>query len=295
MPSFLRYFRPAVALAGAGLDFSNLDAAGLRTTWRVRRTNTPAPDTAEIEITNLAPRKAEMITQAIAATSEPFRIRLDFRLGWNGSTSPMLSGLVEDFYAQERRGADVVTTFYLVDGGLAKRNQISRHTFKTVKIHVLIEILVRFPPVASDGTVLGALGLTYPDESRKLVESAAAKTALPNVRSVVPGLTTERRLTESMAAIGLEWRVHNGAFIAFRDGIINRPGPILRPGSEILQSTKRKDGGIEITALAHPDLEPGMQVHVKGRLYRAERITFDGDSQGESTMVVSARNSHVAG
>jgi hypothetical protein len=127
------------------------------------------------------------------------------------------------------------------------------------------------------------------------VDAAAAATPLPTLRTITKGLNVRKRLKELMETLGLDWRVHNGAFIAMRAGsILGRPPVILRPGNGLIKYSKRDDGGINLEALANADVEPGLQIQVQdndgkpfGEIsYRVQKVMFVGSTSGESLMSV---------
>ena len=81
-----------------------------------------------------------------------------------------------------------------------------------------------------------------------------------------------------------------------RGGVINKPGPILRPSTGLINYAPRNDGGIVLRSLAVPETEPGIQIQVqddRGKpfaepVYRVERVNFNGTTDEDSIMEVEA-------
>ena len=138
--------------------------------------------------------------------------------------------------------------------------------------------------------------MTYTAESRALFATAASATPFSRFRNIPAGLSTREHIATLMATIGLTWRVQNGAFIAMRNGAIKRPGPILRPGTGLINYQVRNDGGITLQALTDAEVEPGIQLQVQdderkpfgALLYRVERVRFFGSTRAESIMEIEA-------
>jgi hypothetical protein len=179
------------------------------------------------------------------------------------------------------------------DGGRALRDGITTRPFKNVNVATVLEYLVQIPPAPLDAGG-GGLGLFYPPESRAVVAAAAKLTAVQNWGNIPGYFGTRQSIDFIMDTLGLEWRVQNGSFVAMLGGIINRPGPVISPKTGLLCYSKTNDEGIQFTALANPEVEPGIQVVVAdddgipfGALaYRVTMVSFVGSSDGDSLMSV---------
>jgi hypothetical protein len=298
MPSFRRFFIPSVSFRAFDQPvISNLDGQGLLMEWDVKRDNTPSADEGELRIYNLAPAASGAIHELWQTRAESLGFPCTLSVGWDGVPKKLIQADIYDIIPQQRTAVDVVSVFRFGDGGRNLRDAVTMQSYANVKINIAIELLVKLPFASPDGTFRGGLGLGYPKASRDLVDAAAAATPLPVLRTITKGLNTRKRITEMMRTIGLDWRVHNGAFIAMRAGaILDRPGVVLRPGTGLISYSKRNDGGISLEALANPDVEPGLQIQVQddkkkpfGELsYRVEHVSFRGSTRGESLMLVEA-------
>lgn len=292
---FQRFFIPAVKFRAFTLGFENLDGRGIRVQWNVVRDNTSTPDEGVVRIFNLSSRLVGAMHEAWETRRPLSTFRVELDIGWDGVAQRLITGDLWDFTPERKTPTDRITIMKFGDGSQAIRDQVVGRTFNGVGIDEALSFLIKLEPASADAGS-GGLGLIYPPASRALVIAAANLTPLPLLRNLVQGRSTRVTIDDLMSTIGLEWRVHNNTFIAMRAGVINRPGPILRPGNGLLHYEKRNDGGAILDAYALPDVEPGIQVQVQdnlGRafgapLYRVEKTIFNGDSIGESTMRVEA-------
>lgn len=296
--NFLQFFIPAVRFQALTFIEQNLDGQGIYMEWEASRDNTSTPDEGEVRLYNLRPQIALTIHELLQTRIPIQGFPCTLSIGWQGVASELMKGDLYDYTPSKRTPTDVISIFRFGDGLKNIRDATVGRTFAGVRIDEALNYLVQLPPSSTDAGS-GGLGLFYPAESRALIIAAAAATPLLTLRNIVQGLNTRDAITLLMSTIGLQWRVHNGAFIAMRDAIIFRPGPILRPANGLLEYEKRNDGGIFVEALANPDVEPGIQIVVQDDLgkpvgellYRVEKVSFRGNTSGESVMSIDAAKS----
>ena len=295
MATFDQFLIPAVQLDTAQGTIANLDGSGLRFEWQITRDNTPNPDQAEIMIYNLAPVLAGEIAEAWRALSAASGYLVTFGLGWERIAKTVIVGDVWDLIPDQRTPTDRILRLKIGDGNTANRDSVSVNTYKDITVVRAVELIATLKAGSPDEPNSGGLGLDFPDSSRAVVSEAAKAVAVKKI--TIAGAYNARELMDDiMSTLGLEWRVKNGQFIALRGGVINRPGPIIKPSTGLISYTTRNDGGIDFTALADPEVEPGIQVQVLDNndrpfgavVYRVDRVTFRGNTDGESIMAVSA-------
>jgi len=288
---FRRFLIPAVRLDTAQDPIVNLDGQGVRFEWSIERDNTNKVDRGTVSIFNLDPKIRGAIHEAWRILSEASGYLVTFSLGWDRIPVRSLVGDVFDLDPDRRTPTDVITTFQIGDGNKKARDQSLVQGFKNVSLDIVLEWLVQLPPAPADAGG-GGLGLLYPPESKALIKAAQAELPLLTFSNIPPGAGVKDAIDIIMETLGLEWRIHNGAFIALRGGMINRPGFILRPSTGLIEYAKRNDGGCSLVAYANPEIEPGIQILVqddRGRpfgapVYRTEKVSFRGTSAGESIM-----------
>ena len=279
-----RLFRPAVRLETADATISNLDANGLRFSWRIRRDNTPTADEGEISVWNISPSIRGAIYESWAALSGSSGYKVIFSVGWDGVPERVIVGDVWDLVPDRRTPTDVETMFSVGDANQALRDSTVTSNFANIEIATVLSYLIELPADSAD-IGGGGLGLVFPPESRELIDQAASELSLKRL-SVPPGSSTRAAVDLIMQTLRLEWRVSNGRFVALRGGIINRPGEVIRPGTGLINYERRSDSGISLRALANPKIEPGIQIQVEddeGRpfaesLYRVESVEFSGQT-----------------
>lgn len=292
---FKRFFIPAVRLDTAQGIVSNLDGNGIRFKWDITRDNTNKPDGGEITIYNLAPSFIGLLLEAWQALSQASGYLVTFGIGWEGVPQTVIVGDVWDLVPDRRSPTDVMTVLKIGDGNKSLRDQAVGRSFSGVKIDIVLDYLISLPPATADAGG-GGLGLIYPPESKALVKQAAGELPIQTWGNIPQGANTREAINLIMDTLGLEWRVQNGAFIALRAGVNNRPPLIIRPNTGLITYERRNDDGIIFTALANPDLEPGSQVLVQDNngkpfgagTFRVERVNFTGATDGESLMDVRA-------
>lgn len=293
------FYIPAVALTVIpGITISNLDSTGLRIEWTVSRDNTNNADTGEITVYNLSPKVSGLIYeawQAVNVVGFATGLSLTLSVGWNRIPKIMLQGDIWDMVPDQRTATDVLTIFRVGDGLQQERDAVVGRDLQGVEFATALSFLV-VPPPSPDDAGGGGLGLIFPPESKALVAQAAANINLQRLSNITKGFNVRDAISILMETLGLEWRVQNGAFIAMRGGLINRPGPTITPGSGLISWQKRNDGGIVVDALADVRAEPGIRMQVLDKLgkpvselsYRVEKVEFAGSTDEGSLMTVSA-------
>ncbi len=300
MPAFKRFFRPCAELVTSEGVIANLDGLGLTFEWRIRRTNTNVADQGSIAIYNVSPALSEAIFEAWKAFNEASGYLVTFGIGWDGVPATVLVGDVWKIKPRERTPTDAILKLEIGDGNRVLRDSAVGKSFAGVKIDIVLDYLVNFPPATADAGG-GGLGLDYPKESRDLVKAAAAELPIQTWGNIPAGANTREAIDVIMATLGLEWRVHNRQFVVMRGGLSNRPPTILRPSSGLVSYELLDEGGIQLSALANPDVDPGAQIVVQDNdegpigagVYRVESVDFEGSTRGASDMTVIGRKARL--
>lgn len=312
---FERFYVPAVkletsqVLTGAGdgpqslspIVLENLDGQGIVFDWAIERDNTNQPDQGEITIFNLAPRLIGELHNAWRQAEDSRKIGGDvrlgysarFSLGWDGIVQTLMIGDVWDFIPAIETPTDTMTVFKLGDGNRALRDRFMSRVMTRISIERAIDYLVHIVPNALD-VGGGGLGLIYPKASKDLIQRAAQELPDQNYTNIPPG-NTKQLLDDLMETLGLEWRVHNGEFVAMRDGQINE-SITLKPSTGLLRAEPRGDGGIDVLNYADPRIQPGTQLKVleednspiAERAYRVDKMLYRGRTRGGSTSSIIA-------
>lgn len=299
--TFSRYFIPCAKIEIAdGTVIENLDGNGIRIDWSIERDNTNNQDFGEITIYNLSPTTYGAIYDSWKSANGS-RYLVILSIGWDRVTSKVFVGDIWDIAPDIKTPTDVMTRIKVGDGVKPSRGGVVGSNFHNVNISTLMQFLVELPASSSD-VGGGGLGLIYPKESSDLIKQAASElTGVPSFGNIPAGLDTRETVNNIMDTIGLEWRVHNGEFIAMRDGVINRSRIIIQPKSGLLEYNRLNDGNVEITALANPEIQPGLQITVADddgnpygeKAHRVEMVHFEGDTSDNSIMNVVARKARL--
>lgn len=309
--AFKRFFIPAVRLDTAVGPVLNLDGNGIKFEWDVFRDNTNTTDQGTITIYNLSEAFRKLLFEswqtAVSASSILIQVQLgylvQFHLGWEGLPELLLRGDVWKIVPSDRRSVPEVRTIINIgDGNKTTRDQTVGRSFVNVGIANVLDYLIALPPAGND-VGGGGLGLVFTPESKAIINAAVAKLPIQTWNNIPAGANTREAIDVIMATLGLEWRIYNGEFVAMRGGIINRPGEVISPRSGLIDYTPRDDGGVSVSAMANPRVEPGLQIFVTDNLgknlaepvYRVESVRFHGSSDGQSLMDIEAKKVVVIG
>jgi len=289
------------ALAGVSpspLVYANLDGNGLRIDWDVERTRTASYDTGTITIYNMGLPALLALKTYIGFATAPINallpLNVEFSLGWGGLVEKILVGKPWVSKLGQRIGTDVVTTLTISDGATTGTDASLGASFAEMFVETALLLVVSAPPP-------NGLGWPIDPASKALITARIATLPIKKTNFIEQGNTVET-VDGFMATLGLEWKVHNGKFIAMDKGNAATANPlatVLKAGGGLISWEQLDNGGISCRALANPNVSPGSQivvldafgVPVGSPAFRVERIRFTGTTIGESIMEIEARKS----
>ncbi len=261
--------------ATLGFDVSNLDIS-----FRVKKTLKPDPNTATVEIYNLAQPSRRVLEGAD-------RLVLQLSAGYkDAGTCLLYMGEVRSAWT-EWDGATCKTTISTGD---------SEKEIKEARIHVPIG-----PGVPAD-TVLPIIAAGLGVGSGNLIQAIVLlkKSGVINLFSsgtVISG-NVARELTDLCRSAKLEWSVQDGKLQILKYGqplnIDSEPAVVLSSDSGLVGSpsidfnstSKSKKGGIYVKAktLIMPGLNPGQKIVIEAKsvqgAYRIEEVEYEGYTGG---------------
>lgn len=323
---FTRFLQVAarVKLGNApGINVLNLDGEGHTITWDILRKRR-GPEEGTITIYNLgsqirgalgaaykaaqrkvlgaAPDVGRFLEQGVGRyetalllaereVAQPYGYKIELGIGWEGRTSLVYRGDAISVRPSRVEGVDVVTD--LVIGSKAWQDAAAGASFANVTVSLMIQLLVQGP--APTG-----LGLQIEYDSLQKIEERGAEIGVREYTSWARAGKTSEMVDDLLAAMDLEGKVHNGRFVVTDRGNAATTSPIafqLSPGTGLLDWTETDDDGLEVTALAIPDIQPGHQVAVTdldarpigARRHRVESVRLTGTTEGQSTMHIECR------
>lgn len=251
-----------------GLDGSpGKDLRGFRVKFKVEASKSNNPNTATIEIWNVAPS-----TRALAA-SEGALVRL--LVGYNNTPLLLFQGRpIEGGVKSERREVDRVLTLECQDGGEEMRSQLSLgFATDTTAAQVLEEVLTH------SGLARGSIDL--PDQRY--------------VGGLVLSGSTRKILADLGRSLGRDVYIRDGALqVSAPGGTTGERSPVFSvDAGNLIGSPKARDKNqIEVRALlgGAEGLRPGkpfrLQCEEFSGDYVAEEVTFTGDSGWETSFYV---------
>lgn len=299
--NYQEFMVPAVALDTSVTGrIANLDGDGLLFEWDIFRSRTSEPDTGTVSIYNLAPAVSGAIQEAYNVFRDSTGFEVIFSLGWQRLPKKLMVADVWRYTPALRDQVDVMTVFELGDGIRGTQDAQVGYNLAGTTVGAFLKFVIQAPVDGGD-IGGGGLGLILSPDSAAIIDAASTRANLGAVSSLPVLQSTKQAVDLLMATLGLEWRIHNGEFKPLLAGTINDPPYILRPNTGLVDYTKRDDGGASVTALAIPEVQPGLQILLQdnfGRnldapVYRVDSVRFTGSSRGESLMFIEAQRSEV--
>lgn len=289
--TFPELFQPSARVDSAALQVANVDGLGLRITWQIERGTTSTSDRAKVSITNLAPavRGALLAAWRVASTS-PIGYPVSFSIGWGPLVEVVIVGDVWSLQPALRVGEDVVTVLEIGDGAKQLRDAVVGQAFAESTLTMLVTFIVG-----------QGIGLPISPTSLALIQERGSQMPVATWANYVATGSAADNLDKIFATLGLTWRIYGGQLVAYDRGVLDGQldpiAQVLSPSTGLLQWTALDDGGVELTALANPQIKIGGQVHVidtvgvpvGGPVFRVERIIWSGSTDGDSTMALTCR------
>lgn len=280
------------------IPVTNLTGDGLRIDWSVTKQVGPSIDSATVTVYNLDPtlRKAiaaAMVTRAWAvpiAHARPSTLPIQLFVGWGGMPMLLFQGEAWKVEPEKHNGNDILTIITAGDGGPALRDTPpAGGSLGAAAVQLVVQ------------QILATLGYTPSPAAFTIIAERAA--SLP-LTSYVAVNDPHEDLDNYMASLGLSWGISDGFFVVYDGGLRNDlPQLQLSPGvGGLISWEPLDDGGLSFQALADARLVPGRQVLFADHLnvpisppLRVESVTFDGTTDGYSTMSGIARKVQILG
>ena len=285
-----------LVLPPPALPVINLDGTGLKIEWMIERTRTGTPDRGQITVYNLGMGARKAIHEMWKKLGGTYRgYVIDFSIGWGGLLERIIRGDVWKVTPEQRTDVDVVTVFEVGDGNKQVRDSVTLgQNFANVHITALIKIFVSQPPPTGMGIPIDPASLA------KIVERASQLPVRTFNNYCAQAQNSADVIDDLIETLGLEWKVFQGSFIVTDKGnaaTASPIAPVLSAQTGLLEWNQEDDGGIQIKALANPNVQPGSQVividsfgvAVGAPAHRVEKVVFSGTTDGESIMEIMGR------
>lgn len=272
-----RLFRPALMFICAGQtltsgvqttgavfegDLSERDI-GLRVSFAITRTMTPAPDTATVSIFDLAPERRDAMATLFATLGQA---TCSLALGYDGATTLAFLGTVRSMRKARRMGPDIVTEITADDGGDAFTDAPVSLSTAAINASTLIEVAIvamnlkitelnaaagagfPLPPITASPSVAAAIASARP-------EAAAATYA-----SVTVGKASEL-LDEAARLLGVRWWIRDHQIIMARRKVPTDAQAVALTSDMLLAEPDDDGSGIvRLEAMCDPSIVPGRQL-----------------------------------
>lgn len=301
--TFARLYKPGVVVTLAGQTATSLGmipgGVDPRIVFRVKRTLTSTPDTAEVGIYGLAPERR---TAMQALFGETGRSVLTIAAGFEGVTIPVFRGDVRKMRATDRDGGDFVTRAWADDAGDAiaeARIPAALSSTAGLTAQQMIDVaLACF--AAPQGTFPGAV--IAPDASVGQAIATATPGATTTFYASVQVGKARDLLDEAARTLGVRWWIRDNQLFMARRGLpVGAPAlaSVLLPDHLLEEPSDDGSGLTRIVAMFDPNIQPGLQVNLVGRVapgvtetFRAEACEYAGDVESSApwSVTIDARS-----
>lgn len=273
---FKRSYLLTVATIPVGAERSStvLTIEDLDITFKVVRTLTKEPNTAEIEIFNLHPDKRAQLQERKAV-----RVRLEAGYAvppGAPETAYSTRSLIFEGDLREvrshREGPNVITTIASGDGETAhRRSRINMSFPPGVGVRKLIEEAAKKLGIGK-GNLDKFFGYSFPSVGDRY-----------HGGTVLSGNTMDE-LERVVRSADAEVSIQNGALqILKRREALDTEGIVMSAATGMVESPSlSSDGTLKVKSLMIPDLFPGRKIKMEAEsvqgVFRAEKCTYSGDT-----------------
>lgn len=261
-----------VLLNAGGVQIASRSPTGgrrdtLRFTFRIERSLSKDPNTAEISIWNLNKETRSLLQELDLETV--------LEAGYVGSRSTIFSGQL-DYGSPSRDGTDWITTLQSADGG----KQISK-----------ARVNLSFGSGTPVGTVLLQLAKELGLGLGNVVEKASAGSIRGKVTEYLQGIAMNGSAYEELNKIAKQM----GLGLSIQDGQVQLLAPVETLRGDAVLLTRRtgligspevgEKGRVKARSLLQPDLVPGRRVRIESEqvtgFFKVMRTVFLGDTWGQ--------------
>jgi hypothetical protein len=285
--SFPRYYRPCVVVTVAGIQASNFaPLPGPRIAFKIDKTLTSTPDTAEIQIYGLAPAtRAGMAT----AFGELGFAPVTLACGYEGVPGAMFVGDLRKLIAATHAHADVPVIAHADDNGDAIADATLPPTLPstlgfTAQNMIDAAILAFAQPVVNPTTgAVDSPGTTIvPHPCVAATLATASPAAVTTVYTFVNVGTAKELLDEAARLLKCRWWIRDRQLFMIRNGFPIDGLAVGLPRTHWLtEPSDEGDGLLRLDTFLDPNLLPGRQVAVIGRAIPPRIATKIGAVPGE--------------
>lgn len=257
------------------VQVEGLDVSNLRVKFRIARTLSRTPSSAEIDVYNLSEDSRAQIRSA-AETAPGGRARVLLLAGYRDEDPHLIFAGALRRVAVRREGQDIITKISSEDG-VPTAPRISRSFRPGTSIDAALN------SVLGDSTGLdkGNAG-----DFKGTLRGRTVGQAPLAIRGAV-----DAALDAVLAETGIDWSVQDGQLQLLERGrAVQMEATVLSSDTGLVGSPQIDDKGkVKVTSLMAPGLSPGLLVRVESLLvndfFKVESATYVGDTDGQEWQV----------
>jgi hypothetical protein len=259
---------------------NGLVVSTLRCAFRVERTLTEEPNTAELEVYNLNPDHREFVA-GLAKAKKGALIQIE--AGYGDDQGLLFAGLCTAV-TMRREPTEWIVRFSCEDGAEEEEDHPTKKNKKTIK-KLDLRIPRLTPVVKAVRQVVEAAGFTL------AASTAVLPLTLPSGSPVLPYAVAVkgkrvRAMADFLNSVGLVWSVQNGVVEGFLPGLPVAVGPLLRTGGTLIHAELDHEGNVSGQCLLDHRLAPGLTCIVQGETvdgaFTLDSVTHAGDNGHDS-------------
>lgn len=295
MITFARYFKPAAVITIGGVTVASLGlplVTQLRVSFKVRRTLSSTPDSADVAISGLDPVRVESM---LAVWREVGKTKLTIATGYDGMTVPLFSGDVRTMSTSGRLDTVLVASADDAGDALADATlsgfSTAGWTVQNMIDGALAALAQADPisPIVAHPSVATAISSASPGASQAFYASVNVGKA-------------SDLLNEAARLLGCRWWIRDGQLFMARRGIPIDGVAIALPETHWLsEPSDDGKGAISVVTFCDPNIVPGRQIALVPEfsdgfdIFRAEATEHAGDNESNAPWTCSIDGRRLAG
>lgn len=294
MIPFRRLFKPGLSVQVGTALVTNIPLpevatrSGLRVQFRVERSLTQTPDSAQITIWNLSPERRTAISSAF---SELGVSAVQLSLGFDGIIRPFFRGDMRQIADDQASGGDSAFVIEADDGGESIEDVTVRLSTRGMTPSIMVDVALAF--IAQGG----AVARVPPLPGRVIVKDPSVNAflaATPQAAQIYTAVSIGKAsdlITQAARIAGCRWWIRDDTLFFGKLGLPTTPqlATVLDTNSILGRPSIDGSGLIRVSAILNPNIVPGGQIALRDRVapgsienFRVEHGLYEGDTEGDT-------------
>lgn len=284
--SFARYFKPSLriklgsdptevqTLAGV-LDpttIDNFNGTGIRVRFRVRKTITSSPNTADIDIFNMDQSR---IADAVTTVATTGRSPITIYVGYDNTVSRIFSGDIKRLDSRLIQLPDIITRMSADDSGDEIDDAHLALSAPFASVDQLLNIALK---------AFETLG-----KKKKIKLAQSTLEIIKTFKSKDKGFPlahvgkTSEIIDEAARLLEARWWIDDGELHMSKLGrVVDGMAVVLDKDRLFSDIAQDRNGFVRFRTFCDPNIIPGRQIQIDSSVYRVHMVEYTGDTFGGS-------------